>query len=429
MKLYTRTTSATLRSLTGALILSATGACKLDISNPNAAPQEAVLNSIAGIRGLAIGMQGRLGNAMDQNIYIPGIVSGELGNTSATQSTTREFQNFPTASANSAIDPTNVDLLAIWVDNYAIIKTANDILDNIDNVGFAAGTRAGIAGLAKVYQAMAYGTLIEAFESIPLETTPEPQFASRSAVLTEILSLLAAARSDVTGTALTTEFTGTILAPSFDLLNTIRAMQARYSLAAGSYDAALGFANEVPTTASSVVIFAGSDINPFRSLLHSARFFGAISTYRTAAEPGDTRVNKFTTTATTGFAPLGGASMFETNIYLTDYDPIPLFTQDELTLIRAEALARLNRLPEAIVQINIVRARSGLADKTAADLPTQTAVLDEIFKQRTYSLFASGLRWADERRFGKISLAKVRYLPYPFTVRATNPANTPPNPT
>lgn len=427
MTLYTRTTSLPLR-VAAALLITAAGACTLDISNPNAAPQEGVLNSIAGIRGLAIGMQGRLGNAMDQSIYIPGIVSGELGTTGTTQSTQREFQNFPTESANSAIDPTNVDLLALWVENYAIVKTANDILDNIEGVGFAPGTRAGIVGLAKLYKAMAYGTLIEAFESIPIETTATPQFATRAAVLTEVLSLLAAAKSDVTGTALTSEFTGSILAPSFDLLNTIRAMQARYSLAAGSYDAALGFANEVPATASSVLIFAGSDINPFRNLFHGAKFFGAIAAYRTTAEAGDTRVNRFTTTATTGFAPLGGASMFETNIYLTDYDPIPVFTQDELTLIRAEALAGLNRLTESIAQINIVRARSGVPDKTTADLPTQTAVRDEIFRQRTYSLFATGLHWADERRFGKISLAKVRYLPYPFTVRATN-SNTPANPT
>ncbi len=346
-------------------------------------------------------------------------------------------ESFPGSSAlpvqrsllsESSRTSTNVDLLALWVENYAIVKTANDILDNIEGVGFAPGTRAGIVGLAKLYKAMAYGTLIEAFESIPIETTATPQFATRTAVLTEVLSLLAAAKSDVTGTALTSEFTGSILAPSFDLLNTIRAMQARYSLAAGSYDAALGFANEVPATASSVLIFAGSDINPFRNLFHGAKFFGAIAAYRTTAEAGDTRVNRFTTTATTGFAPLGGASMFETNIYLTDYDPIPVFTQDELTLIRAEALAGLNRLPESIAQINIVRARSGVPDKTAADLPTQTAVLDEIFRQRTYSLFATGLHWADERRFGRISLAKVRYLPYPFTVRATN-SNTPANPT
>jgi hypothetical protein len=165
-----------------------------------------------------------------------------------------------------------------------------------------------------------------------------------------------------------------------------------------------------------------------RDLFHGSKYFGAISTFRTNAEPGDTRVDKYTkSVSAAGFAPLGGASMFETNIYLTDNESIPVFTQDELTLIRAEALARLNRLSESIDQINIVRARAGLGPKTLADLPTQAAVLDEIFKQRTYSLFGLGLHWADERRLGKISLAKVTYLPYPFTVRATNP-NTPPNP-
>src|SRR5687768_15882829 len=425
MKLQTRTISVPRGVVASLFFIAVGGACGLDITNPNAAPQEAVLGSIAGIRGLAIGMQGRLGNAMDQNIYIPGLVSGELANTSATQSTHREFQNFPTASANAAIDPTNVDLLAIWVENYAVVKTANDILDNIDNVGFAPGTRAGIVGLAKLYKAMAYGTLIEAFESIPLQTTATPQFANRAAVLTEILALLASAKTDVTGTTLTTEFTGTILAPGFDLLNTIRAMQARYSLAAGNYADALAFANEVPATATSTVIQSSLDANPLRDLYHGSRFFGAISSYRTNAEAGDTRVNANTmSTALTGF---GGATLVQTNLFLTVASPIPLFSQDELTLIRAEAYARNNQLPEARTEINIVRARAGLLPRTAVELPTQQAVLDEIYRQRTYSLFSMGLHWADQRRFGRIAEAKVRYLPYPFAERATNP-NTPADP-
>jgi hypothetical protein len=423
MKFHSQNRRAGLRSVGAALAVFSLGACKLDISNPNAATEQGVLTSVAGLRALAVGMQGRLGNSMEENIYVPGVLSGELATTSATQSTQREFQNFPTASANSKIEETNVDLLDIWAKNYQTVKSANDILDNIDNLTFAPGTRAGMLGLARLHKAMAYGFLIEAFEQISIDGGAT--FVDRSAALEEILSLLASAKAEVTGTTLTTDFTGLILSPNFDLLNTIRAMQARYSLAAGSYDAALNFANEVPGTASAVITFAGADLNPFRDLFHGSKFFGAISTYRTNAEAGDTRVAQFTTA--TAFAALGGAFGFETNIYLADNAPIPVFTQDELTLIRAEALARLNRLPEAIAQINIVRARAGLSAKTAADLPTQAAVLDEIFTQRTYSLFATGLRWADERRFGKISLAKVRYLPYPFTVRATNP-NTPANP-
>ena len=423
MKFQSHERRATLRSLAAAVTVLSLGACKLDISNPNAATAEGVLTSVAGMRALAVGMQGRLSNSMEENIYVPGVVSGELGTSTITQSTQREFQNFPIASSNSAIEETNVDLLDIWAKNYGTAKTADDILDNIDALTFAPGTKAGMVGLAKLYKAWAYGFLIEAFEKISIDAGAT--FVDRPAALAQILSLLASAKTDVTGTALTTDFTGSILAPNFDLLNTIRTMQARYSLAAGNYSDALGFANEVPGSASAVITFAGADINPFNNLFHGQKFFGAISTYRTNAEPGDTRVDKFTKAA--AVPPLGGASLFETNIFLTDADPIPAFSQDELTLIRAEALARLNRLSEAIDQINIVRGRAGLPAKTAGDLPNQAAVLDEIFTQRTYSLFATGLHWADERRFGKIALAKVRYLPYPFTVRATNPG-TPANP-
>ena len=423
MKINSRNRLVTLRSAAAALAALSLGACNLDVTNPNAATEQGVLTTVAGIRALAVGMQGRFGNSMEKNTYVPGLVSGELANTSASQSTQREFQNFPTASSNVVITDTNVDLLAIWATNYATVKSADDILDNIGSLTFAPGTSAGIIGLAKLNKAMSYGFLIEAFQKISVDRGAT--FVDRPAALTEILTLLASAKTDVTGTTLTTDFTGSILSPNFDLLNTIRAMQARYSLAAGSYDAALAFANEVPATATSVITFAGADINTLRDLFHGSKYFGAISTYRTNAEAGDARVAAFTTA--TAFAALNGASMFETNIYLTDASPIPVLSQDELSLIRAEALARLNRLPEAIAQINVVRNRAGLPSKAAADLPTQAAVLDEIFAQRTYSLFATGLHWADERRFGKIALAKVTYLPYPFTVRATNPG-TPANP-
>ncbi|HMA19151.1 MAG TPA: hypothetical protein VKO87_00035, partial [Gemmatimonadaceae bacterium] len=160
MKFHYSNRCATFRSLAVVLAALSLGACNLDVTNPNAATEEGVLTSAAGLRAVAVGMQGRLGNAAEENIYVPGVVSGELATTSATQSTQREFQNFPTASANSAISETNVDLLDIWSKNYGIVKSANDILDNIGAVPFAPGTQAGLVGLAKLYKAMAYGFLI-----------------------------------------------------------------------------------------------------------------------------------------------------------------------------------------------------------------------------------------------------------------------------
>jgi hypothetical protein len=74
-----------------------------------------------------------------------------------------------------------------------------------------------------------------------------------------------------------------------------------------------------------------------------------------------------------------------------------------------------------------VRANAGLGPQTAATLPTQTAVLDEIYRQRRYALFLTGTRWADERRFGRIAEARTTYLPYPAqeTVANPNPPTTP----
>ena len=415
------------RSVLAAALTLVAGACSLDVTNPNAATDEAVLHSAAGQRALAIGMQGRLGNALEEATYVPALVSGELGNTNATQSTTREFQHFPTPSANSLIDPTNVDLADLWNRHYAVVKSANDILDNIADVPFDPGTRSGIVALARLHKAMAFGTLIEAFEQIPIATNtsnPAP-FEDRATVLAEVLSLLAAARSEIETTPPSADFNTNILSPGLDLLNTIRAMQARYSLAAGNYADAVTFANEVPPSATSVMAYTTLDVNALRNLFYGTQFFGAISAWRDTAEAGDARVNQFTTaTSLTGF---GGATLVQMNIYRSDTSPIPLFTQDELLLIRAEGYARQSQLPAAIAAVDSVRVRNGLAAKTATVLTTQQLVLDEIFRQRTYSLFVMGLHWADLRRFGLLSQAKVGYLPYPFAERATNP-NVPADP-
>ena len=412
------------RTLLAAAALGA-GASSLDVTNPNAATEEAELTTPAGLRAVAIGLQGRLGNAIEEGIWIPGLVSGELGNTNASQATQREFQRFPTASANTPLEETNPELLDLWSKYYGVVRSADDILNNVDAVTLDPGTKSGMTALAKTDKAIAFGTLIEAFEQIPIEPREDdPPFAARADVLARVLELLASARADLTAQPVSTEF-GTLLATGFNLPNTIRAMQARYSLAAGNYEQALTFANEVPAAATSVITYTAGDPNPLRNVIQALGYFAAISSYRTNAEAGDTRVNRFTTTTTA--SAFGGATLVGVNVYRDVADPIPVFTQDELTLIRAEAHARANRLPEARTEVNRVRTAAGLAARDAAALPTQQAVLDEIYRQRTYSLFLTGLRWADQRRLGRLSEAKVAWLPYPLAERATN-TNTPANP-
>jgi starch-binding outer membrane protein, SusD/RagB family len=67
----------------------------------------------------------------------------------------------------------------------------------------------------------------------------------------------------------------------------------------------------------------------------------------------------------------------------------------EVLLTKAEALARLNRLPEAITELNKTRVRAGLAAISATPLPTQTALLDAILAERRLELALEGDRWPD----------------------------------
>ena len=393
--------------------LASLAACSLDVTNPNSPTQEAVTTTPDGLRALAIGMQGRFGNSLEHAIWVPGIVSGELGNTNASQSTQREFQKYPIATANAPrIEPTNPDLLAFWSRQFQVVRAANDVLANVGNVQLAPGTKSGITALAKTLKAIAYGTLADAWQSVPLDpSAANPTYSDRAAVLTEALSLLASASADLQATPASTEFTGQVLVPGIDLPNTIRAMQARYSLAAGKYADALTFANQVPASATSQFRYSSVDPNPVWAVVNSLKSSSAIATSRTNAEAGDTRVNK--NVGTTVTTPFGGAQVLPINLYTTQADPIPLFTQDELTLIRAEAYARTNQLPQAIAEINKVRQAAGLPPKDATSLPTQQAVLDEIYRQRYYSLFLMGQHWADERRFGRLAEARTDWLPLP----------------
>jgi hypothetical protein len=77
-----------------------------------------------------------------------------------------------------------------------------------------------------------------------------------------------------------------------------------------------------------------------------------------------------------------------------------IFRLAEQYLIHAEAEARLNHLPQAIADLNTIRARAGL-DLLSSTL-TQNQVLDAIEQERRTELFAEwGNRWFDLKRWNK----------------------------
>lgn len=419
------------RSALAATLLCTVGlpwlaACDLEIANPNAATETNVFTTSAGVRALAVGLQGRWGNAIGDAVWVPGVVAGELGVTNASLAPQRAFQRFPDIGAITPLEDINVEVLNFWSRHYQIVRTADELLASVDNVVLAPGTASGIRALAFTMKAYAFGTLSEAWERIPVNVSGlESPFVDRTAAQTATLALLAQARQALSATAPSAEFTSQLLAPGIDLPNLIRAWQARYALAAGQHAAALSFANEVPAGASSEYRYATADQSPLWSVFTGLRYFAAQASLVTLAESGDTRVaSQFGATSQVSF---GGTRIVPVLRFVSQTEPYAMFTQDELLLIRAEALARLARLDEARTPLNLVRTRAGLTERTAAQLGTQQAVLDEVLRQRRYSLFGTGLAWADLRRFGRLQDARVSWLPYPLNERAGNP-NTPPNP-
>lgn len=71
----------------------------------------------------------------------------------------------------------------------------------------------------------------------------------------------------------------------------------------------------------------------------------------------------------------------------------------EVLLNKAEALAELDRIDEALVPLNQVRARVGLPAKTLNDAPDKAAFMKILRKERICELAGEGLRYWDLRRW------------------------------
>ena len=107
-----------------------------------------------------------------------------------------------------------------------------------------------------------------------------------------------------------------------------------------------------------------------------------------------------------------------------------------MTLIKAEAYARQNDLPNALIELNKIVTKKPANDPfgVGADLLplvgpfTQAQLLEQIYKHRRIELFMSGLSLEDMRRFGRPNAERKRnFFPYPFRERDNNP-NTPADP-
>jgi hypothetical protein len=413
----------------------------LEQLNPNAPTEEEVLTSADGIKALAIGMQAQYGETINETVEVANFIGRRFATMPSAVLGLRELE-----TGGSDVQGFNGTVNNFWNAEYRVIKSAEDLINHVDQVSLDAGTRSGILALAKLMKAMALGELIEAFVSIPVTVTNSltPAFADRNTVLTTVITLLEEARNGLAATPPSADFNNNILGIGFNLPNTINAMLARYALIAGDYQKALAAANAVDLNVTSRLFYNSSvSRNPIYLATQQIIYYKPVESFRLNAEAGDGRVAYWAVEGTPNEQSFLGKPVDNFVQFRQDNAPYFVYLPGEVTLIKAEAYARLNDLTNALTELNKVRTKTtdaaglgaGLPAKTAADLPTQQAMLDEIYNQRNYELFMTGLRWGDTRRFDKPGAAtdpatrsRTRdWFPYPDAERLSNP-NTPADP-
>ncbi len=313
----------------------------------------------------------------------------------------------------------------LWTQPYANIRNANLILDALPNVPvstFSEANKEATRGFAKTIQALDFLQVINARDTngAPIDVDlPPGQLApivSKDQVFTRIADLLDQAVVHLGNAGptfpfpLSKGFTGFDTPPTFVKFN--RALKARVEVYRGNFSLAL-------------MALQGSFLDPNADL--KLGVYNAFSTgsgdltnglddplihahpsIKTDAEqkPGGGLDDRYTTKIkSVAFAQLQGVgSDLAFTIYSTPDAPVTIIRNEELILLRAEANIGLNTLAsiaDAITDINFIRQSSGgLAPR--GDL-NPTNILDELLKQKRYSLlFEGGHRWIDLRRYGKL---------------------------
>lgn len=413
------------------LALLFSGACDLDLQNPNSPTESDVLTTPDGVIAAAVGMQAIYAQAVEDFNLVPALVTDEWG----TQ--LRALLSYRSLFDGENFDPGFGVVGAPWSQAYRTVRAANTVLAAAPNVGFSSGLQGGIEAVAELFRAMALGTIILQYEQVPIDVSvaaPVPQ--SRAVVLDTVLALLEDARAKTIGMTSNESATLTtrVLGTGFNLLRTIDALRARYYLIAGRYTQAISAADAVDTLPRVLSVFAypSPDANPVYNLAFQLIYVAGLKSFVDSAEAGDGRPAYWLNTSGAAFVGNPDSLLYPLRKYSGRNDPYPVYLPDEMKLIKAEAHTRLGDYPTAATLVNTVRTQTaspvdepvaGLLALPATSLDSEAELLAEIAKQRRYELYMQGLRWEDARRLGTAitTTPTLTYLPTPTSECRTNP--------
>jgi len=389
---------------------------KVDPNGPSlqALSQNATKDEIANV---ATGIES--GVRVDINLYMVdvGMIGREVYRFLASEP---RFTGDLLGKENSVLDNNTFYITRPWRARYAVVRNTNILVESAQNsTELTDNEKNGAYGFAKTIQA--YQLLLNLTLTYDngirtdVATDNLGPFVNRQTALGNIATLLDDGYSDLNNAGgafafpLSDGFAGFDTPATFKTFN--RAIAARVAVYDAKYQDALTILNDsfidpagdLNTGVYSIFSTASGDqINPiYRNPdAQSGDSWVAHPSYITDLEAGDDRINKvFQRSQTATLDGLGGDYGFY--VYKTQTDPYPLIRNEELILIRAESRIQTGDLPGAVSDLNIIRNAHNLPDYSGAQ--TESALIDEMLKQRRYSLFGEGHRWIDMRRYNRLN--------------------------
>ncbi|WP_440120142.1 RagB/SusD family nutrient uptake outer membrane protein [Tenacibaculum sp. Ill] len=409
--------------------------CELeDIPNPNAPTEESFSDgaSQADVQLLAVGLEAVMRNDLEFHYNTVSLLAREYYDLSGTDPRyTGEILKGPLDN-NGFLTTRSY---AAW---YRVVKSANVLITAVENsnAGFSDSVKNSYYGYAKTLKAYAllmvanrqYDNGIRIDVNDPDNLGP---FIGYEESLIFIKDLLNEARSDLSNSPDEFDFPLSSgfddlrkpdpdkpgeklpLSPS-DFTEFNRALVARVALYQGDNTSVLNFLNESFFDLNGGLFYGvthvfgatGNDIlnNQFHVLGQSGQEYVIHNSWINDAESGDNRVANKSFLLSTPAAFDGLSATHQIAIYKSNTAPVYLIRNEELILMYAEANIGTNNT-EAINAIDIIRNAAGLPSYSGGT--SDNELVEEVLKQRRYSLLGEGHRWVDLRRLNRLNATYV----------------------
>ena len=351
------------------------------------------------------------------------------------------FTDYAEADDNE-LKTQNLSIEAIWEDIYAAVGSVNQLIKRLATpvTGLDDDERDDMLGQAYFLRALSYHNLVKFWGDVPLRLEPAPSVneasqiarSSEAEVYTQILSDLNQAEQLITNTANLRRATlGAVEA----LRSRVYLYQENWAATVAAADAVIAMGYSLAPNFSDLFTPDGQDTpeDIFRvsftpqeftnvGFYYISRSFGGrrelspsfdlIDAFGFSADP-NYDPDTLQTTNDDGdliFHPRDARAAWSISFdarnrrYGSKYpttegaEDIHVIRLAEVLLNKAEALAHLGQLSQAVDIVNEIRARAGVPDIAAT---SQQAVLDAIWLERRLELAMEGFRWPDLVRTGQ----------------------------